>query len=75
MRMKTEELTAKILKDNPSIDNYVIALAVAARCDELENGAHSKLNIDPNSMKPSDLALMEIAQGLVLVKGFTDTKK
>lgn len=75
MRMKTEELTAKILKDNPSIDNYVIALAVAARCDELENGAHSKLNINSNSIKSADLALMEIAEGLVVIKGFTDIQK
>ena len=75
MRMKTEELTAKILNDNPRIDNYIIALAVAARCDELENGAQSKLNIDPNSIKAADLALMEIAQGLVVIKGFTDIQK
>jgi DNA-directed RNA polymerase subunit omega len=75
MRIKTEELTAKILNDNPTIDNYVIAIAVAARCDELQNGAHSKLNIDPNSIKPADLALMEIAQGLVVIKGFIDTAK
>jgi DNA-directed RNA polymerase subunit omega len=73
--MKTEELTAKILNDNPNIDNYVIAIAVATRCDELQNGAHSKLNIDPNSIKPADLALMEIAQGLVVIKGFTDNQK
>jgi len=73
--MKTEELTAKILNDNPTIDNYIIAIAVAARCDQLENGATSKLNIDPNSIKAADLALMEIAQGLVTIKGFTDIIK
>jgi len=73
--MKTEELTAKILQDNPTLDNYIIAIAVAARCDELENGATSKLNIDPNSIKAADLALMEIAQGLITIKGFTDIVK
>ena len=73
--MKTEELTAKILNDNPTIDNYIIAIAVAARCDQLENGATSKLHIDPNSIKAADLALMEIAQGLVTIKGFTDIIK
>ena len=75
MRMKTEELTAKILNDNPGLDNYKIAIAVAARCDELENGASSKLNIDPTKIKPADLALMEIAQGLVVVKGFEANEK
>jgi len=75
MRIKTEELTAKILADNPAIDNYQVAIAVATRCDELENGAHSKLNIDPKSIKSADLALMEIAQGLVVIKGFIDIEK
>ena len=70
--MKTEELTAKVLKDNPSMDNYQLALAVAKRMDELLNGATSKLNIDPKSVKAADLALMEIAQGLVSIKGFVD---
>ena len=70
--MKTEELTAKVLQDNPSMDNYQLALAVAKRMDELLNGATSKLNIDPKSVKAADLALMEIAEGLVKVKGFID---
>jgi len=70
--MKTEELTAKVLKDNPSMDNYQLALAVAKRMDELLNGATSKLNIDPKSIKAADLALMEIAEGLVTIKGFVD---
>jgi len=73
--MKVEELTAKILNENPNMDNYQLALAVAKRCDELENGAISKLNIDPNSIKSADLALMEIAEGLVVVKGFVDVEK
>ena len=73
--MKIEELTAKILKDNPNMDNYQIAIAVAKRCDELENGATSKLNIDQNSIKSADLALMEIAEGLIVVKGFVDIEK
>ena len=73
--MKVEELTAKILTENPKMDNYQLALAVAKRCDELENGATSKLNIDPNSIKSADLALMEIAEGLVVVKGFVDLEK
>jgi len=73
--MKVEELTAKILTENPNMDNYQLALAVAKRCDELENGATSKLNIDPNSIKSADLALMEIAEGLVVVKGFVDLEK
>ena len=73
--MKIEELTAKVLKENPLMDRYQLAIAVAKRCDELSNGATSKLNIDPKSVKPADLALMEIAEGLVVVKGFVDIEK
>jgi len=75
MKMKTEELTAQILANNPGLDNYKIAIAIAERCDQLENGAQSKLNIDPTTIKATDLALMEIAQGLVVVKGFESTDK
>ena len=73
--MKTEELTAKILIDNPNMDRYQLALAIAARCDELENGAQSKLSVTSHSIKSADLALMEIAEGLVVVKGFVDLEK
>ena len=73
--MKVEELTAKVLDENPNMDRYQLALAVAKRCDELENGATSKLNIHPKSIKSADLALMEIAEGLVVVKGFIDLEK
>ena len=73
--MKTNELTAKILIDNPNMDPYQLAIAVATRCDELENGAQSKLSVNTNSIKAADLALMEIAEGLVVIKGFVDIEK
>ncbi|WP_373072936.1 DNA-directed RNA polymerase subunit omega [Sulfurimonas sp.] len=72
--MKVEELTAKVLENNPSMDRYQLALAVSKRSDELLNGATSKLNINPKSVKAADLALMEIAEGLVTVKGFVDSE-
>ncbi len=73
--MKVEELTAKVLEANPHLDRYQLAIAVAKRTDELSNGATSKLNINPNSIKAADLALMEIAEGLLVIKGFTDIEK
>ena len=73
--MKTEELTAKILEMNPNMDRYQLTLAIASRCDELENGAQSKLSVNTNSVKSADLALMEIAEGLVKVKGFVNLEK
>lgn len=69
--MRLEELTAKAL-ETAGLDRYQLALAVAKRSDELHNGAPSKLNIDPKTIKPADLALMEIAEGLVVITGFKD---
>jgi DNA-directed RNA polymerase subunit omega len=74
MNMKIEELTAKVLRDNPSMDRYQLALAVAKRSDQLLDGATSKLNIDPNSIKAADLALMEFTEGLIAVSGFSNIK-
>jgi DNA-directed RNA polymerase subunit omega len=57
------------------MDNYQLAIAVAKRSDQLLNGAPSKLNIDSKNIKAADLALMEIAEGLIVVKGFIDIEK
>ena len=67
--MRVEQITAKALEIS-GVDRYVLALAVAKRADEILNGSPSKLNIDPKSIKAADLALMELAEGLVLIKGF-----
>lgn len=72
--MKVEELTAKILEVNPNMDRYQLAIAVAKRTDELLNGAASKLNVS-KGVKAADLALMEIAEGLIVIKGFVDIEK
>ena len=74
MNIKIEELTAKVLEANPELDRYQLAIAVAQRADELANGASSKLSVSIKELKPTDLALMEIAEGLVSIKGFTSTK-
>ncbi len=67
--MRLEELTAKAL-ETTGADRYQLALAVAKRADQLQNGGSSKLNVDPKTYKPADLALMEIAEGVVSIKGF-----
>jgi len=69
--LRLEELIAKAL-ETAGIDRYQLALAVAKRSDELHDGAPSKLNINPKAIKPADLALMEIAEGLIVVKGFQE---
>ena len=69
--MRLEKITAKAL-NTANIDRYQLALAVAKRAEELHAGAPSKLNTGMKNMKAADLALMEIAEGLVSVKGFID---
>jgi DNA-directed RNA polymerase subunit omega len=69
--MRLEEMTAKAL-ETANVDRYQLALAVAKRAEELHNGAPTKLNLDPKLMKPTDLALMEIAEGVVTITGFSD---
>ncbi len=69
--MRTEELTAKALQ-TANLDPYQLAIAVAKRSEDLLNGAKSKLNVDLKTMKAADLALMEIAEGVVTIKGFVD---
>lgn len=67
--MRLEELTAKALEVT-GVDRYQLAIAVAKRSDALQNGDTSKLNVDPKAYKPADLALMEIAEGVISIKGF-----
>ncbi len=71
--MRTEELTAKAL-EVANIDPYQLAIAVAKRSEALLNGAKSKLNVDLKTMKAADLALMELAEGVVSIKGFEDNE-
>ncbi len=71
--MRTEELTAKAL-EVANIDPYQLAIAVAKRSEELLNGAKSKLNVDLKTMKAADLALMELAEGVVIIKEFVDNE-
>jgi len=69
--MRLEQLTAKAL-ETANIDRYQLALAVAKRSEQLQNGASTKLNVDLKKAKAADVALMEIAVGHITIKGFVD---
>ncbi|MDO9055754.1 MAG: DNA-directed RNA polymerase subunit omega [Sulfuricurvum sp.] len=71
MDMRLEQLTAKAL-ETANIDRYQLAIAVAKRSEELLNGATTKLNVDVKKAKTADIALMEIAEGYITIKGFVD---
>ncbi len=72
-KTKVEVLTGRILDANPNLDRYQLAIAVAARADEILNGAPSKLT-STKGIKATDLALMEIAEGLITIKAFIDKR-
>ncbi len=69
--MRLEQLTAKAL-ETANIDRYQLALAVAKRSEQLQIGASTKLNVDLKKAKAADVALMEIAEGHITIKGFVD---
>jgi DNA-directed RNA polymerase subunit omega len=71
--MRLEKLTAKALEVTGA-DRYQLAIAIAKRATALQNGEASRLNVDPKAFKPADLALMEIAEGVITIKGFQASK-
>lgn len=69
--MRLEQLTAKALKFT-SDDKYILAVAVSQRANELANGAKPLLNIDPKKMKFSEIAIREIASGVLKIEAIVD---
>ena len=61
--MRIEEVTAKILDNNPSMDRYQLAIAVSKRTDELLNGATSKLSVAKNVKVEKFRYITEIEAG------------
>ena len=64
--MRTEQLTAMAL-EKVDFDKYLLANAVGKRAEEIANGAKALLEIDSSSMKYTDIALQEIAEGKISV--------
>ena len=70
--MRIEEIVSKAL-EKVNNDRYVLSLAVGQRADELSKGAKPLLdNVTLKNMKYTDIAINEIAKGLLSVGGFTD---
>ena len=70
--MRIEEIVSKAL-EKVGNDRYVLSLAVGQRADELSKGAKPLLdNVTLKNMKYTDIAINEIAKGLLSVGGFTD---
>ena len=64
--MRTEELTAKAL-EKVNHDKYLLANAVGKRAEAIADGAVPQVDIDVKRMKVTDIALLEIAEGKIIV--------
>lgn len=71
--MRLEERISKALKQVDN-DRYILAIAVGQRADELSKGAKPLLELNTQKMKYTDIAIDEIASGLLKIEGFSEKK-
>ena len=64
--MKIEKLTAMAL-ERVDFDRYLLAAAVGKRAEDIANGAAPVVNMDPKIEKFTDIALVEIAEGKLII--------
>jgi|JFJP01.1.fsa_nt_gi DNA-directed RNA polymerase subunit omega len=64
--MRMEEINAKALVHTGG-DRYLLSVAVNKRVDELFKGAKPLLDLDIKKVKPVDIALREISEGLIKI--------
>ena len=64
--MRLEKTIATALK-NANDDHYILSLMVAKRANDLAEGAEPFYKVDKNKVKLTDIALIEIARGFVML--------
>jgi len=64
--MRIEQINAKAL-ERVDYDRYLLSVAVEKRVKELFNGAKPLIEVKGN-IQPTEIAIMEIAEGLIQVK-------
>ena len=69
--MRLEERISKALQQVNN-DRYILAIAVGQRADELSRGAKPLLELNTQKMKYTDIAIDEIATGLLKIEGLVD---
>jgi len=62
--MRLEKVIYKAMQ-NANDDSYVLSLMVAKRANQLAEGAQPLVKANKDKTKLTDIALMEIAEGLV----------
>lgn len=69
--MRLEERMSRALK-KVNNDRYILSLAVGQRADELSKGAKPLLDRNTQNMKYTDIAIDEIAEGLLVIEGLVN---
>jgi DNA-directed RNA polymerase subunit omega len=64
--MRLEKIAAKAL-EKANFNRYLLSSAVSKRANELAMGAEPLVDMDPKKHKFSDIAIAEIAQGVVKI--------
>ena len=65
--MRIEQINAKAL-EKVDYDRFLLSQAVAKRVKELLNGAAPLVELPKKHMQPTEIAILEIAEGLIKVK-------
>ena len=65
--MRLEQVNAEALKQTNG-DRYVLAVAVGKRVGQLMAGAEPKIEMDIKKVEPTNIALEEIARGLINIE-------
>jgi len=69
--MRLEERMSQALK-RVNNDRYILSIAVGQRADELSKGAKPLLDKNTQNMKYTDIAIDEIASGVLKIEGLVD---
>ncbi len=69
--MRLEKIISKAL-ENAQDDQYILALMVSQRSNQLAEGADPLVKMDTKKMKLTDIALYEIAEGHVQLDKIVD---
>lgn len=64
--MRIEQVNAKAL-ERVNYDRYLLAQAVSKRVNELLNGAKPLVDLPKKNMQLTEIAILEIAEGLIKV--------
>lgn len=71
--MRLEERMAKAL-EKVNNDRYILSIAVGQRADELSRGAKPLLEQNTLNMKYTDIAIDEIANGLLSIESLINKR-